>query len=208
MRRVIVLVVLLLLVTAGWFFRDSIRDKWNAMRGNTEAPQVASEELAAAADVKLQALKAGETERVALSTMELQSLLQYKYAGVLPAFAQEPKIELKGDELRLQVRVPIDRLPKLTGLGDAASFLPDTAEVALTGTLIPLTGSRVALGVNEVQAARIPLPDRMVAEALSRVGRVDEPGLPKDAIAVKLPAGVTSAYVRADSLILLANKGN
>jgi hypothetical protein len=200
--------LILLVAGAAWLFRDRIRHEWNAMRGLREAPQVPSPELAELAAAKLQRLRAGETERVALGATELQSLVTYTYAGILPAFAQDPHIELEDDHIRLRVRVPVDRLPDVKGLGDAASFLPDTTEVALSGVLLPLSDGRAALAVDDVQAARIPLPTRMIAEALKRVGRRDEPGLGTDAIAVALPPGVGAAYIRSDSLILLAQPGS
>jgi hypothetical protein len=55
-----------------------------------------------------------------------------------------------------------------------------------------------------VSAQRFPLPARLVPGALERLGRTDEPGLPPDAIALPLPPGVAAAYVRRDSLVLLA----
>jgi hypothetical protein len=53
----------------------------------------------------------------------------------------------------------------------------------------------------------VPLPRRIVPGALDRIGRRDEPGLPRDAIAVTLPPGVAAAYVRRDSLFLLRRGG-
>jgi hypothetical protein len=102
----------------------------------------------------------------------------------------------------LSGRVPLDRLPSAGALGEVAAVLPDTSDITLTGTLLPLPGNRVALGVNQVTAARIPLPRRIVPAALERLGRTDEPGLPPDAIAIRLPSGVSAAYIRNDSLVL------
>jgi hypothetical protein len=122
----------------------------------------------------------------------------------MPGFVDSARVELDGDRMRLSGRVPLDRLPTGGALDEVAAVLPDTAEITLTGTLLPLAGSRVALAVNQVTAARIPLPKRIVPAALDRLGRTDEPGLPGDAIALRLPRGVTSAYVRNDSLVLNA----
>ena len=102
-----------------------------------------------------------------------------------------------------EARVPVDRLPSISEIGDAAAFLPDTAEVALTGRLLPLDEGRVALSIQEVKAARIPLPQRLVPRALQRLGRRDEPGLPRNALALPLPKGASSAYLDSDSLVLI-----
>ena len=66
-------------------------------------------------------------------------------------------------------------------------------------------GGRVALAVDQVRAARIPLPKRLVASALSKLGRKPEAGLPADALALRLPSGADAAYVRGDSLVFLNN---
>lgn len=208
LRRVIVLVVVLAIVAAVFLFRDRLKHEWRSLRGIHDAPQVATAELGGIAANKLEDLRDHKVDRVALGTTELQSLIQYKYAGLLPAFAQDPHVELKGDHVVLRVRVPVDKLPDVKGLGAASAFLPDTTEISLSGTLIPLQNGRTALGVDGVSAARIPLPPRMINDGLRRVGRKNEPGLPRDAIAVNLPDGVKAAYIRNDSLILLARPRN
>ncbi|MGH7447346.1 MAG: hypothetical protein ACREK1_04225 [Longimicrobiales bacterium] len=204
LRRVIVLILVLLLLAGAWLFRDSIRTAWQDMRGTTESPEAPTPELAAGAERKLEALRGGTATSASFSAVELESLFLYRYRGVLPAFLDSPKVELSGDQLRLRARVPVDKLPRVEGLAEAAAFLPDTTDLTVAGKLLPLGPGRVGFGVDGVDAARIPLPDRFIAGALTRLGRRDEPGLPSDAIAVTLPAGAAAAYIRRDSLVLLA----
>ncbi|MEX0908100.1 MAG: hypothetical protein WD054_07195 [Gemmatimonadota bacterium] len=207
-KRVLLLVLLLGLLVGAWLFREPLLTAWHELRGDSEAQEErASAEVAAAAARKLDALRDGGSTRVALSSVELESLLLFHYRGVLPAFLDSTRIELAGDELELRARVPIDNVPDIGGLGEAASFLPDTTEIAVTGKLLPLDSGRVAFAVESVGAAGFPLPARLVPRALSRIGRRDEPGLPADAIAVRLPAGIAAAYIRSDSLVLLSRQG-
>ena len=204
MRKLLLLIVLVAVGGLAWLNRDRIS---NVVRGvgNTSAEQAGpSEELADQAGKKLDDLESGREERVALSGEELQSLLQYRYPQLLPAFVDSPKIALEGDRIHVTARVPIESMPNLSELGDAAGFLPDTTEVGMTGSILPLGTGRVALAVDEVSASRIPLPDRLIPGALRRLGRKDEPGLPREALALPLPPGAASAYVRDDSLHLLA----
>lgn len=203
-RRVIMLLMLLLLLAGVWIFRDRIRTAWNDWRGTDDEIVAPSPELAAGAQAKLNALRDGSAASVSLSGVELESLLLHRYPGVLPAFLDSPKVELNGDQLRLRARVPIDKLPRVDGLGEAAAFLPDTTELEVSGKLLPLDSGRVGFGVDDVTAARVPLPDRFISGALARLGRQDEARLPADAIAVRLPAGAAAAYIRGDSLVLLA----
>jgi hypothetical protein len=203
-RNVVVLLVLLVVLAGAWIFRDRIRTAWHDIRGTTEVQEVPTEALAASAERKLETLRDGSATSVSFSAIELESLLHYRFDGILPAFLDSPGVELAGDQLQLRARVPIDNLPRVDGLGEAAAFLPDTTELTITGKLLPLGPGRVGFAVDDVNASRIPLPDRFVAAALTRLGRRDEDNLPSDAIAVSLPAGAESAYIRRDSLVLVA----
>jgi hypothetical protein len=203
MRRVFLLVVLLVALAAAWLFRDRIRTAWHDLRGTEQVAAQPSEALAGDAERKLESLRGGSAATVSLSALELESLLLFRYRGVLPAFLDSPRVELAGDQLRLRALVPIDNLPRIEDL-ELASLMPDTTELMIAGKLLPLDSGRVAFGVDRVSAARVPLPQRLVAPALERLGRRDEPGLPRDAIALPLPQGAAAAYIRRDSLVLLA----
>ena len=207
LRRILSLIILLIVVAIVWLNRDKIKAKLDHIRGKDKVViETASPKMAEQADRKLLDLKSGKTNRVALGEIELQSLVQYKYRALLPSFVDSPTVILKNDEIEVQARVPVDRLPDVSELGPAQSFLPDTAEVGVSGKLLPLKSGRVALAVDAVKAARIPLPHRLVAGALRKLGRKDEPGLPNDAMAIPLPPGVSSAYVRNDSLIFIGKQ--
>jgi hypothetical protein len=203
-RRVITVVVLVVVLGAAFLFRDRLYTAWQDLRGTRDPSLVASPELADSAERKLSALRDGSQEQAVLSALELESLLMYRYQGTLPAFLGSPSIELQGERLRLRARVPVDMLPDVEGLGAAAAFLPDTAELTVAGRLLPLQSGRVAFAIDDVSAQRFPLPRRLYPGALERIGRRDEPGLPRDAMALPLPPGIAAAYVRRDSLFLLA----
>lgn len=203
-RRIVATVVLLIIVAAAFVYRDRIANAWQDLRGTRPHPDQASPELASLAESKLDALREGGTGYAALSAVELQSLLQYRYPGAIPAFLGQPGIELQGERLRLRARVPVDMLPHVDGLGEAAAFLPDTTELTVAGRLLPLGPGRIAFAVEDVSAQRFPLPRRLVPRALERLGRTDEPGLPPEAMALTLPPGISAAYIRRDSLVLLA----
>lgn len=208
LSRMLGLVLLGVLVGLAWVERDRLREHWDALGLGGEEAEVASPALAERAEARLLELKDGTRTSIALGQAELQSLLRYRHAGLLPAYVDSPTVELDQGRLRLRARMPVDRLPSVGELGEVASFLPDTTEVVLTGTLLPLEDGRVALAVDEISAARIPLPARLIPAILRRLGRADEPGLPADALSLPLPPGAVSAYIRADSLFLLARRGN
>ena len=201
MKKVILVMALLVVGLLFWRYRAG-RSLGGNDSGKPSGP--VSAVVAEHADAKLRSLKEGETTAVALHANELQSLLQFRFLQLLPAFVEAPEIELDDARLELRARVPVEQLPSLNELGEAAAFLPDTTEVGLIGTLLPLDSGRVALVIQQVRAARVPLPQRLVPRALQQLGRKDEPGLPRDAFALPLPPGAAGAYLEGDSLVLLA----
>jgi len=204
-RRIFTLLLLVGAVALAWYQRDRIRSVWRSFTARDAAPQVASPALADSAQAKLASLSR-DRERVALSQAEVQSLVQFRVASYLPKYIVAPEVTLERDRIRVQARVPTAEFPRMEELVDVIGFLPDTTVVGITGKLIPLTGPRVGLAVDEVTAARVPLPRGLIPTLLRRFGRKDEPGLPPDALALPLPAGASTAYVRGDSVIFLPHQ--
>jgi hypothetical protein len=205
MAKLFLLILLIAVAALAWMRRDRFMHRFSRENAAVaeEAELQPSAELAEIAEAKLENLKQGRSSSAALHATELQSLLQFRFIQLLPAFVDEPEVELRDSQVEVTARVPVDRLPSISEIGDAAAFLPDTAEVSLTGRLLPLDEGRVALSIQEVKAARIPLPQRLVPSALQRLGRRDEPGLPRNALALPLPKGASSAYLDSDSLVLI-----
>lgn len=202
MKKVLLLLFVLVLVLAGWTLRYRIKGLLGM--GPEEVPYETppSEQLAQFADDKLQQLKDGRADQVSFHAAELQSLLMFRFVQLLPAFVDSPHVHIREGKIEVAARIPVEHLPNISELGEAAGFLPDTTEVELIGTLIPLDSGRVGLSIEEVRAAQIPLPHRLVPNALQKLGRKPEKGLPKNALALPLPGGVGSAVVEHDSLIL------
>jgi hypothetical protein len=203
LRTIFTAVLLAVIAVFAFLNRDRISTAWHDFRG-TPAVVGPSQELSNAADAKLTDLKEGRKNQIAISEVELQSLLKFKYRELLPAFVASPNIQLNDDKIEVSGRVPLDRLPSAGEFGQAVQFLPDTTEIQVVGKLLPLDDRRAALAVDRVSAARIPLPQRLVASALRKLGRKDEPGLPADAMAIPLPLGANAAYVRGDSLFFMS----
>jgi hypothetical protein len=204
LRRVAGLLVLLVLVFAAWLYRDAIRERIDALLGRQAAAVEAGPELADQAEAKLASLAADDgPDRIALSEAELQSLLEFRLAGFLPGYVLEPRVRMANDRIRLQGRVATEHLPRMRELGDVVAFLPDTADITAGGRVLSLDAGRAALYVDDITAARIPLPRRMIPIMLRRLGRDVDPAVPEDALAIPLPPGATGAYVRRDSLIFV-----
>ncbi|HSM37359.1 MAG TPA: hypothetical protein VK837_13240 [Longimicrobiales bacterium] len=204
LRRVASLVVLLVVAGAVWlYWGDDIGAALDGRRGGGE-PALAGPELADATMRRIAELAETPGARIALSEAELQSLIDHEYRAMIPAFLASPRVGVNDNTVRLSGRVSTAFIEEYVDLGDAAAFLPDTADVAVRGHLIPAEAGRVGLSVEQVSAARIPLPDALVGRLLRSAGAGSDAALGDDVIPINLPEPLESAYVHGDSVVLTA----
>lgn len=170
-------------------------------------PEEPTAELAEATLDRFERFRRGEGEgRLALSGMELSSVLQHALPGIIPPGVEDPRVALREGRVRLSARVAREAFPRLPRLDQVVGLLPDTVLIVMEGALVPLDQAFLALLVDRVEASRIPVPRRMVGEVLAGLGRGGPPSLPADALAVPIPDGVQSVFVQQDSLVLIARR--
>ena len=204
LRRIASLVVLLVVAGAVWlYWGDDIQAAIDG-RGGGDRPALAGPELADATMRRIAELAETPGGRIALSEAELQSLVDHEYRAMIPAFLASPRVRVDDNTVRLSGRVSTAFIEEYVDLGDAAAFLPDTADVAVRGHLIPAESGRVGLSVEQVSAARIPLPDALVGRLLRSAGAGSDAALGDDVIPISLPEPLESAYVHGDSVVLTA----
>lgn len=214
LKKLVVFVVLLLVAYAGFRWGPLVFPRLERVVGIQAAPPVAEEaeagpsaELADRTLDRFERFRKGEGEgRIALSGLELSSVVRYALPGLVPPGVDEPTVTLSDGRVRLSARVAKGAFPRLPKLDDVAGILPDTLDVAMEGSLVPLDRERLALLVDRVEASRIPLPRRMIPEILVAFGRERSASLPDDALAVPMPSGLRSVYVQRDSLVLIAER--
>lgn len=204
--KALALVALVAAAYAGWLWGPAVFPRvqeWLGMAGPliTEAP-APTQELADSVMGRIQAFREGGEVRMALGSREITSVIRYAVPGLLPAGIQDPRVTLEDDRLRLNAIVLRHEFPDLPDLGRILGILPDTLNVELHASLMPFGQEESALLVHGLEASRIPIPRRLIPDILRAVGRVDRPGLPPEALAVPLPAGIGAAYIVTDSLIL------
>jgi hypothetical protein len=190
-------VVLAIAAGAAWLFREDLMRRF----ARQPEPVQVSEAAAAMAEAKLERLR-DHGEPAQLSGVEISSLIRYRLSGWVPAQLRDPSVALSGDTVRLGGRVPTAELPEVPELDRVRSFLPDTAQVAVTGRLTTLGTGRAAFDVAEVAVSGVPLPARFYPDVLERLGRRNEPGLAPTAVPFALPEGVGSARVENGYLLL------
>ncbi len=203
MKSLLALIGLIAILFVGWTYRDRIPGPWNKGADERFATEV-SEQSAAAADAKLERLRE-ERDTIRLSSAEFTSYLRYRLNDPMAQQLESPVVSFSGDTVTLTGRFPTDRLPDTRQVRAVRSFLPDTADVKVTGALRPLEGGRAALRVDNVSFARLPIPAEVYDQALERLGPRDAPGLASNEYAFPLPPGVGSARVENGTLVLAPN---
>ncbi len=207
LRSVVRLFVAVLLVAGlvlAWANRDSLGAAWDRVfAGSRSTP-----EMAARAEEKLARLgKVGGVAEVALTERELQSLLDHRWAGFLPADVVDPRVGVSGGRVTLEAGVARARFAEIRELEEIVAFLPDTTALRAVTTFTPLNGDHVALEVHELGAAGIPVPGRLIPLILGRFRGSSEPGLAPNALAIPLPAGIRTVYATGDMLVFQAELG-
>ena len=192
-----VLVALVALIGAGWYFREPLL----ALMGRGSDPVEVSPEAAALAEEKIALLRTdGDTAR--LSSIEASSLLRYRGPVWLTQRVHEAGVEFDSDTVRVSGTIATSELPSHPELDRVRVLLPDSSRVEISGVIAPLPSGRMAMDIDRVTFAGVPIPARYYPDVLARFGREDEPGLDESSIAVPLPEGVGSARVENGSLVL------
>jgi hypothetical protein len=211
MKKILFGVVLILVAYAGFRWGTAVFPGIERALGiDPTAPAVpeaqATPELAERTLDLFERFRAGEAgDRLVLGGTELSAVVRYSLPGIVPRGITAPTIELDKGRVRLSARVAVEAFPDLPRLDQIIGLLPDTILIEIRGSLVPLDQRHMALLVDRLQAARIPIPTRLVAEVLKAFGRSRPASLPDDALEVPLPDGLRSAFVQRDSLVLLAD---
>lgn len=196
-RLVGLLFVVLLIGGLAWWQRDSIVGLLNSPTEATEVSLAAAE----AAEAKLASLRT-EGEPVRLNAVELASLFRYRAGNWATSTLRDPVVVISADTLELSGMIATDMLPSHPALENARLLLPDTARVDLKGRILPLEGGGSAFQVIDVDFAGVPVPRQYYGPMLERLGRRDAPGLPADALALRLPPGAGSVRLEDGFLVL------
>lgn len=187
---------------------------WLAWPGPAEGPTGApaprvdvSPALAEATLDRFERFRAGNGgPQLSLADAELSSVLRFALPGILPPGVSEPDVRLSGSRVNLFALVATDAFPELPALDPLLGILPDTVPVRLAGELSQFGKQSLAFHVDQIEAATIPLPVRMVPEMLAALGRAHRGGLPPNALHLPLPSGIDSVFVARDSLVLVSDR--
>ena len=201
--RLLSTVLVLAVLAVAWYNRGEVAAVWDRMFGTERE---VSEELAAQAAAKLDALGRSGVNRVSFHEPELQSLVQYRWAAGLPPDLVAPRIRLGAGRVTVEGQVPTSRLAGIRELQEILGFLPDTATLRAAGSFVPLDQEHVALEVHDLAAAGIPIPRRLIPAIVAHFRLEGTPEVGANALALPLPRRIGNVFVSGDSLVVSARQ--
>ena len=155
---------------------------------------------------RFERLSWGESnDKLVLASVEVSSVVRYAVPGIIPLGLLEPMVEFEEEQVRLSAFVIAEKFPGLPKLDEIIGLLPDTIAVEIQGMIAPLDQGHFSLIVSRLWIAKIPIPSSLIPAILTALGREERRTLPRNALLIPKPDGIESAFVRADSLFLLAN---
>ena len=207
-KRAFLLVALVAVAYAGFRWGPAVfprLDEMAGVRGPAEETVPPSPELADATLDRIERFRrGGEGDRMALGSTELTSVIRFSLPGMLPPGVTDPTVVLDEGLVNVSARVAMEQFPGLPDLDAVVGLLPDTVLIEMRGGLTAHDQAHLALLVDRVRAARIPLPSRLVADVVDGLGGRRQATLPPGALSVPLPDGLEAVFVQGDSLILVA----
>lgn len=192
--------VLVACAAAIWLLRDPIGDWMGRLDpGGRSEP---SEQLARSAEAKLEAIaREGLTRELRLSEAELQSLLTYRSAPVLPPGVEDPQIDVQDTIVVLSARLRPAELDASLGLEGLAAALGDTSRV-LAG-LAPAVErpGEILVRVRTLQLGSMVIPPLMLPAIL---GGLRSQGVPTSggAVLIPVPPDVGGVSLDGDDVVL------
>ncbi len=203
--RLVLAILLLLLVAAGWLYRDELT-RWLRGRLNpaSQAARIGhpSDGAMHSAMQKGDSLLRFHPDSVLLSPDEMASLIA-SGARFLPTGALDSiSVELGDRTIRMRTLVRTAKLPKR--LLDYLPVTPDSLEeVIASGTLTPVRSGVAELALTRVLVRGLPVPSELVARMVGKVtGRADDGRLE-----ILLPSTISGFRVRTTGVTIYRNGG-
>lgn len=209
----LLLALVALAVVGVWTQRDNLpelKERVSDLFQRNElisAPGGASEELARRAERKLQALLNGSSDAtVSFGGDEVQSYVEYRLAGSLPAGVSDPQVKMGDSTLALRVQIELEELQDLESVDALRTLLGDSTSIEAE-----FEPELASPGVGQVQvlslrAGAFPIPALAIPMVLRQAGLKTRGGTSR-AVVFPVTANVTSIAVRNGTLEVTAEPG-
>ncbi len=215
-KRLVALVVLAAAAYAGFRWGDKVFPPLERLLGHARHPAAVearggapqpSQAIADSTLALLQRFRDGKGPgSIRFGSTQLTSVVRYDLPGLVPPGVADPTVALRDGRVHVSARAAVGAFPRLRSLDRVVGILPDTVLIEAEGTLVRVDQQHLGLLVDHMAVDHIPLPRPMIADVLAHLGADRDKLLPRDALLVPMPDGLSAAFVQRDSLVLLAKR--
>ena len=180
---------LVIVLLAGWLFRDRIVREGQQLLGRTEQSAAVSvrpgERALTAAQSKIDSLRRWRTDSVVLTPSEVASLIGSGLDPQLRSDLDSIRVRLLDGEIAVSARLRTSRLPPST-VGPFSIVLHPTEPVEATGPVRVTGPGKGEWMVRSFQLRHVPIPADLVPRLVS--GALGENGKPT--VPLRIPRGI------------------
>lgn len=199
--RLAVLLLVALLLFAGWAYRRELAGMWRFWRSGTsaEAPvtgRATPTGLAHATDI-IDSLNGWRADSVVLTAEELASLLQAGLGGPAARYLDSVEVTLGSDHATVRAMLATEAIPA-RALGPFRGLVRPRERVTVGGRIVVLGAQVGALRVDAVSLRGIPFPTAMIGRFMSSSLGASEDGT----VQFQLPVGIRDLKVRPSGVVL------
>lgn len=196
------LTVLLLLLVAGWLYREEI-EEWLRSRNEIVMTEP-SARLAEQAEEKIAGIVEGTgPDVIRITEMELQSYVQYRLMDRLPPGVHEPAVDLRDSTVAVSADLRLDELSG-DGLDAVRRIIGDSARVMTEVYPVVAGLGEGRVTIISLQAGLVPVPAMFIPAVLRET--LPQFGLTSDGtnrIPVPIPEDVQEIRIGNEEVVIV-----
>src|SRR5690606_8600519 len=132
----------------------------------------------------------------------LTSLFRFRPEIWSLGILREPAVRISGDTVSVLGRIATANLPAEPEIEQIRAFLPDSADVEVSGTVRPLSPTLTVLEVGSIEVAGMPIPAPFYSPVIDRLSPAQQESLPPGTFALLLPPGIASIRAEGGDLVI------
>ena len=211
MRRLVIAIVIIAAVAAGWYLRDRWTREPHAPRAEADSLGVVWEPLtmegAERARTAVQQLARSSGPVFAnVGAGDLASYVYVELAKQLPSSAEDVRAAVIGDRVYIKASVRLAELGVGEALGPFAGVVGDRDTVSFGGQFEILRPGLAQFHVLDLRVRDFSIPRGLIARIIGRVRRGTVPeGVSADGLPLEIPAHIADVRIGEGRVILYKN---
>lgn len=207
-RLLLVLVLLVAAVAAGWLVRDRFGPLFGSETPTEEGPlwQAVTPEGAERARRQIDQLQGRGPAYVAIGPGDLTAYIVQELSQQLPPSAEGAEAAVIGDRLYVRASIQLSDFGGDRALGPLSGIVGDREEVQFSGTLERLRPGLAQYRVRSLRIRDLSVPQPLIPRLLrNSAGRWRPPELAEDALPLAMPEHIGDIRLAAGRILVYGN---